>query len=233
MPIRTPITLEVLRYANVITTYSKETLGVLQELALDKKTLLIPNFVDVRSFNRPTSSSSGSGTRVVLVSRLSQDKDPITAIRAFARAQKEVPEATLQIIGYGPLHEYASSLIQNLNLEGAVTMLGKKTDVRKSLWNNDIFVATRGSYIATLEAWAAGLAVIAPEFGIMKELISNNENGLLVPPGNINRLATAMISLMRNKDLRLAIAAKGAHTLEEHDIRKVALSIAGIYKSLL
>jgi glycosyltransferase involved in cell wall biosynthesis len=101
------------------------------------------------------------------------------------------------------------------------------------LWDSDISIGTRGSYITTLEAWAAGLAVIAPDFGIMKEIISNGENGLLVPPGNVHQLASAMISLIRNKDLRTTIAANGAQAVKKHDIQNVSSSIADIYSSLL
>jgi glycosyltransferase involved in cell wall biosynthesis len=111
-------------------------------------------------------------------------------------------------------------------------MFGLQSDVRKFLWDSDISIGTRGSYITTLEAWASGLSVIAPEFGIMKEIISNGENGLLVPPGNINQLASAMISLIRNKDLRTTIVANGTRTLKKHDIHNVASSIAHIYTSL-
>jgi glycosyltransferase involved in cell wall biosynthesis len=232
MPIRAPATLNVLKRADIITTYSKETLKALQELGLEKRSRLVPNFVNTRSFNRPASSGSGSGMRVVMVSRLSKPKDPMTPIRAFALVRKELPEATFKIVGYGPLYEYANRLVQDLNLEGAVTFVGMKSDVRKFLWDSDISIGTRGSYITTLEAWAAGLPVIAPEFGIMKEIISNGENGLLVRPGNVNQLASAMISLIRNKDLRTTIAANGEKALKKHDIRNVASSIANIYTSL-
>lgn len=233
MPLRTPATLNVLRRADAITTQFTETLKVLQELGLDKKSQLIPNFVDTQLFKRPPSSGNGSGTRIVMVTRISRPKDPITPIRAFAQVRRELPEATLKIVGDGPLYGYANRLVQDLNLEGAVTFVGMKSDVRKFLWDSDIFIATRGSYIAALEAWAAGLAVIAPDFGIMKEVISNGENGFLVPPGNINQLSSAMISLIRNKDIRASIAANGAQALKRHDIRNVASSIANIYKSLL
>ena len=37
-------------------------------------------------------------------------------------------------------------------------MMGKQTDVRKFLWNSDIFVATNFGYMASLEAWSAGLS---------------------------------------------------------------------------
>jgi len=233
MPIRSPIALNVLRHAAVITSYSLETLKVLDTLGLGQKSKLMPNFVEVKLFSRPASSNIESGTRVVMVSRLSLGKDPITPIRAFAKVKKEVPEATLEIVGYGPLYETAKELIQELHLEGAVTMVGKKSDVRNNLWKNDIFIGTRGSYIATLEAWAAGLAVIAPKFGIMKEVISDGENGLLVSPGDIDELASAMISLMKNKDFRKRIIKNGTQALKKHDIRSIAPSIANVYKSLL
>jgi glycosyltransferase involved in cell wall biosynthesis len=166
-----------------------------------------------------------------MVSRLSKPKDPITPIRAFAQVRKEIPEATFKIVGYGPLYEEAKNLVRELNLEGAVTLVGMKLDVRKFLWDSDIFIGTRGSYVTTLEAWAAGLAVIAPEFGIMKEIISNGEDGLLVPSGNIDQLASAMISLIRNKGLRAMIAANSVLALKKHDIRNVASSISNIYTS--
>jgi glycosyltransferase involved in cell wall biosynthesis len=229
MPLTAQPTLDVLRRAHAITTYSQETFDLLHKLGLNKTTWLIPNFVDTQSFKRPLLSNNGSGKRVVMVTRLSKPKDPITAIRAFAKVRKEQPEATFKIVGYGPLFKYANLLIQDLNLDEAVTLVGLKSDVRKFLWDSDIAIGTKGSYLTTLEAWAAGLAVIAPDLGIMKEIISNGENGLLVPPGDTNQLASAILRLMQNKDLLTNIATNGELTVKKHDIRTVASSIANIY----
>jgi glycosyltransferase involved in cell wall biosynthesis len=233
MPIRAPTTLDVLRQAEVVTTFSMETLSVLQKMGLGKNSRLIPNFVDTRLFKRPISRRNGVGTKILMVSRLSKPKDPITPILAFAQVRKQVPEATFEIVGYGPLYEDAKRLVGDLNIEEAVTFHGAKSDVRPFLWDNDIFIGTRGSYITTLEAWAAGLAVTAPEFGIMKELVSNGKNGLLAPPGNIDQLASELLNLIRNKNLRNMIAENGILTSEKYDIRNVAPTIANIYKSLV
>ncbi len=234
MPIRDQTTLSVLRRADVVTTYFKETYNLLQKLGLGKKSRLIPNFVDAKSFKRANSIQNGSGNRILMISRLSKAKDPITPIRAFAKVRKEIPAATLKIVGYGPLYEYANRLVQDMKLEEAVTFYGAKFDVRKFLWNSDIFIGTRGSYITTLEAWAAGLAVVAPNFGIMKELISNGVNGLLSAPGSVNQLASDLIGLVKNKNLQAEITANGIKTVsEKHDIQNVAPSIADIYKSLI
>ena len=69
--------------------------------------------------NVQLSNVNGSGNRIVMVTRLSKPKDPMTPIRAFAKVIKEVPEATFKIVGYGPLYEYANRLVQDLNLEGS------------------------------------------------------------------------------------------------------------------
>ena len=231
MPVRTPATLNILRCADVITTYSVATLNVLKELGLNQSRL-VPNFVDPRLFKRPASRKNRSGKEVVMISRLSEPKDPLTPIRAFAQVKKEVPETSFKIVGYGPLYEYARRLVRNLQLEDVVKFFGMKSDVRKFLWNSDISIGTRGSYITTLEAWAAGLVVIAPDFGIMRELISNGENGLLVTPGNVDELASAILTLIKNDDLREKIVRNGAKTLKRHDVSRVASSIADIYRSL-
>jgi len=233
MPIRAPATIEILKCADVITTYSRETLSLLQGLGLNKRSILVPNFIDTRLFKRPVSSENGDGTRLVMVSRLSKPKDPMTPIRAFAKVRKEVPKATFKIVGYGPLYDYAHRLVQDLNLEGAVTMVGMQADVRPFLWDSDISIGTRGSYITTLESWAAGIPVIAPEFGIMKEIISNGENGLLVPPGNVDGLASAMLSLIKSTELRTTIAANGAQAVKKHDIANVSSLISDLYNTLM
>jgi len=231
MPVRTPATLNILRCADVITTYSVATLNVLKELGLNQSRL-VPNFVDPRLFKRPASRKNRSGKEVVMISRLSEPKDPLTPIRAFAQVKKEVPETSFKIVGYGPLYEYARRLVRDLQLEDVVKFFGMKSDVRKFLWNSDISIGTRGSYITTLEAWAAGLVVIAPDFGIMRELISNGENGMLVTPGNVDELASAILTLIKNDDLREKIVRNGAKTLKRHDVSRVASSIADIYRSL-
>jgi glycosyltransferase involved in cell wall biosynthesis len=234
MPIRAPTTINILRRAGAITTYSTETLNLLQKLGLGKKSWLVPNFVDSSLFKHVGPYGNGSGNRILMISRLSKPKDPLTPIRAFAKVKKVVPEATFRIVGYGPLYEYANRLVRDLNLEESVTFFGQKSDVRKFFRDSDIFIGTRGSYLTTLEAWAAGLAVVAPEFGIMKEIISNGENGLLTRPGDATQLASVLIDLIKNKDFRTMIAENGTMRVEEkHDVRKVGPLITGIYKSLL
>lgn len=232
MPLRDFATLEVLKEASAITTFAKETFNLLCELGLEKKSYLIPNFINSRLFKQPDCRSAPRGAKIVMISRLSKPKDPITPIRAFAKVKKEIPEASLTIVGYGPLFEYTTKLAHELELDGSVNFVGMQSNVKEFMWDNDILLGTRGSYITTLEAWAAGLVVVAPRFGIMKELISDGENGYLTAPKDVNELSLVLLKLIRDKNLRDKIVSNALKTVDNHDINKIGPKIYNIYKTI-
>jgi glycosyltransferase involved in cell wall biosynthesis len=231
MPLRNFETLEVLKEARAITTFAKDTFSLLCELDLEKKSYLIPNFINSRLFKRPHCKSAPSGAKIVMISRLSKPKDPITPIRAFSKVKKEIPEASLTIVGYGPLFEYATKLVHELNIDGSVNFVGMQSNVKEFMWDNDILVGTRGSYITTLEAWAAGTIVVAPKFGIMKEIISDGDTGFLTSPQNADELSLVLLRLIRDKKLRDRIISNALKAVEKYDIRKIGPQIYNIYKS--
>lgn len=236
MPLSTPEVRNILfNYADAITTYSQEVLEYLKQMGLGGKSHLVTNFVDTPHFrnNNPTVPRSTSDPVAIYVGRLEQVTNPDLPIRAFKRVHEEFPDAKLHVIGYGRLFEQLKQLVHELELDGTVLLMGKQTDVRKFLWDSDIFIATNFGYIATLEAWSAGLTVVAPDFGIMKETIKHGENGLLVPPQNVEALSSAIISLLKDKALRQKLAQNGAQTVKDYDIRSVAPKMAQIYRSII
>ncbi len=234
MPLKSAPVKDILfNNAAAITTYSKEVLSTLQEMGLENKSHLITNFVDTPHFKNPAGSNSANGEIVIYVGRLEPVTNPDLPIRAFESVHKEFPNAKLHVIGYGSIFEKLKQLVHDLNLDGTVILMGKQTDVPKFLWNSDIFIATNFGYIATLEAWSAGLAVIAPDFGIMTETITHGENGLLVKPQNVEDLSLAIKSLLRDKQLREKLAFNGAQTVKGYDIRAVAPKMANVYHSVM
>ncbi len=125
------------------------------------------------------------------------------------------------------------ALAKELGLEGAVTMAGKQIDVRPFLWSSDVFVATNFGYIASLEAMAAGLAVVAPNFGILKETVIHGVNGLLFEPENADSLAESLIKLLKDEALRAEVASSGVASVQDYDIRAVAPRMGRIYQSVV
>lgn len=233
MPLRSEPVKQVLAQSAAITTYSKEVLGILQSIGFADKSHLITNFVDTPYFKNPSAGSSASGDLTIYVGRLEKVTNPDLPIYAFRHVHKEFPNAKLYIIGYGRLFEHLKQLVQELNLEQTVILMGKQTDVKRFLWQSNIFIATNFGYIASLEAWSAGLAVIAPDFGIMKETIQHEENGLLVQPQNAQALASAIIRLLQDKQLREKLAVNGSKTVKDFDIRSVAPRMTAVYRSIL
>ena len=209
MPLETPPIKTILTiYADVITTYSQEVFSVLERMGLGKKAHLITNFVDTTQFKNP--SPQKNGDTVIYVGRLEPPQTPELVIEAFKQVNAHIPNAKLHIVGYGSLYEYLKGLIHDYGLEETVSLMGKQTDVRRFLWNSDIFVATNFGYIASLEAWSAGLALVAPNFGILKETVTDGNNGLLVTQHDADQLASALISLLENRELREKLALNGA-----------------------
>ena len=215
-----------------ITTYSREILGTLERMGLGKKSHLITNFVDPPHFKN-AGRVEPHETTVIYVGRLEPVQTPDLVLRAFKKVSERVPNAKLVIVGYGTLFEKLKLMIKEMQLESSVTMAGRQTDVRPYLWRSDIFVATNFGYIATLEAWSAGLAVIAPKFGILKETLSHEKNGLLFEPDNVEDLTAALIRLIENKPLRETLALNGAQTVQNYDIRVVAPKMSLIYQSVI
>lgn len=232
MPLDSPHIKAILENdVSAITTYSKEILGALDGLGLGKKSHLVTNFVNASKFKNQNPSKPHDLT-MIYVGRFEPLQTPDLVIKAFKRVHDEMPNAKLIMVGYGRMNETLKLLIKELNLEDSVNMAGRQTDVRNFLWSSDVFVATNFGYIATLEAWAAGLAVVAPKFGIMKETISHEENGLLFEPLNVDDLASNLLRIIKDDKLRRKLALNGAQTVREYDIGAVAPKLSAIYQQV-
>jgi glycosyltransferase involved in cell wall biosynthesis len=233
MPLESPPVKAILEDdVAAITTYSREVLNTLERMGLGNKSHLITNFVDPPHFKNPSSVEPHKIT-VIYVGRLEPVQTPDLVLRAFKKVTEQVPNAKLVIVGYGRLFEKLKLMIKEMNLEDSVTMAGKQTDVRPFLWSSDIFVATNFGYIATLEAWSAGLAVIAPNFGILKETINHEQNGLLFEPESVDDLTAALIRLIEDRQLRETLAINGARIVQSYDIRVVAPKMSLVYQSVI
>lgn len=116
------------------------------------------------------------------VGRLSPPKDPLGLLRSFAAAA--IPEATLDIVGTGPLESSAKALAQELGLSSKVRFHGLRDDVRSAMRAADVFVMhslTEGMPMALLEAGAEGMPVIATPVGAIPHLLSDGRGWLASP----------------------------------------------------
>lgn len=147
------------------------------------------------------------------VGRLDPVKDHSTLLKAFAHLLKIRPHLQnnlrLVIAGGGILETSLRNEAGALGIDRQVWFAGPRDDVPSLLLHFDLFVLSsiaEGIPMTVLEAMAAGVPVVATDVGGVREVIRPYIDGLLVPPGAQESLASAIAILMENKDLRIDMA---------------------------
>src|SRR6185369_2627830 len=117
------------------------------------------------------------------------------------RAAALVPDAHFVLAGVGEIRKQLEDLVVELGLKDRFHFLGWVDEVEKLLGALDVFVSaseTESFGLVIAEAMAAGTAVVATETEGAKEVIEDQKTGILVPIGDVNRIAEAVITLLEN-----------------------------------
>ena len=189
-------------------------------LGRPKKTIVVPNGIDWKAASQLAQANVISLSEVkqegkallCAVARLSREKNLTLLITAFKRVH-ELRSVELLIVGDGPERPALEQIIRVEGLENAVTFTGHKENVFPYLHYADLFIHTcefEGFGYAILEAMACATPVIATDcpYG-PREIIGNNEYGVLVSPNDAGALADAIISLLDDKETRQMYAKRG------------------------
>ncbi len=178
-------------------------------------------FAPSRTLRDSARSSLGlSETQFLIgtVGRLVPVKDHACLIRAFADLHLTDPETRLLLVGDGPEMGALVRDIEQAGLNDSVILAGDRRDVPALLAALDLYVVSslsEGFSISILEAMSCGLALVATEVGGNAEIISEDENGLLVPPADPTSLSAAMLKLLRDNRLRNEIGARNRQKIEQ------------------
>jgi glycosyltransferase involved in cell wall biosynthesis len=155
---------------------------------------------------------AGAEPRMLCVGRLIPIKGHIVLLRAFAAARESIPELRLELAGRGPLEPALRALAKELRIDDAVRFLGYVAPVQRAI-EESAFVAVpsmgEGFGMVALEAMERARPVIAAEIGGLGELVEDGVTGFLVPPGEAEPLAAAIVALAADPKLRARMAAAG------------------------
>lgn len=131
----------------------------------------------------------------------------------------------------------AKSRIRELGLDGRIQLPGwvGPNDVESLIANADILVLpslAENLPMSVVEGMAGGLAIVATTVGAVGEIISNNQTGLLVPPGDVTALADALRRLIENPGLRHRLGSAAAEYHSKHlEIGCYAHKLAELWRS--
>ncbi len=136
-------------------------------------------------------------------------------LRAAALAMKSNPKLRFAVIGEGSgaLLEELLRLRAELGLQQIVHFAGFRPDVSLPLRNFDAFVLSsrsEGFSIATVQAMASGLPVVATRSGGPEEIVTDGIDGLLVPPDDPASLAAAILRVATDEALRAILGGPPA-----------------------
>ncbi len=227
------------RNADAVTAISTYTGRVVADLT-GVQPRIIPFGVDLP--RREDISKPLQGTHHVLaVGRLIERKGYPVLIQAIARLKQEVPDVRLTIAGEGQEYPRLKELVQRLGLEGHVQLPGRVSDEELDAlyrWA-DVFVLpslvdrsgdTEGLGLVLLEALSYGRPVIASAVGGITDIVQEGETGFLVPPGDPEALARALLRVFHDPEAARSLADHGwAVNRQRFDWERIADAYATLY----
>ncbi len=177
------------------------------------RVIVLPNAAP--PFTAPREPGEGV-TRLLFLGEVGARKGVGVLIEALAKLPADAPWRAV-VAGEGDGRPYAAAAAR-LGLQGRIDFPGwaGPEAVRRLLAASDVLVLPsfeENLPLAVIEAFAAGLAVVATPVGAVGDVVIDGETGLLAPPGDVGALAAAMHRMIVDEPLRLRLgaAAKALH----------------------
>jgi N-acetyl-alpha-D-glucosaminyl L-malate synthase BshA len=231
----------------VNSTYMKQQL-----LSVDpdsvQKIQVIPMGVDLEKYQKVDISDVkqkfGTNHIILSVGRLIDWKGTIHLIDAMPMVLQHNPNTLLLIIGSGPEKEHLVQRTHELSLEEKVKFLGKVNDDDLVAYYHvaDVFVLpsvnksgkTEGLGVVLLEAMASGCPVIGSNVGGIPDIITDCENGFVVPERDSIQLAERIVRLLLDTELRETFRKNGYNKIKESfSWDRISNQFASVYQQVL
>ena len=143
--------------------------------------------------------------KIVSVGRLEKQKNYPMLIKAFNIFSKKYSDYILEIYGIGNEEKNLKKIVNKYKLQDKVAFKGYVNNISEQIYNSSMFVMTsdyEGISNALIEAMCIGLPCISTDCdgGGAREVIKNNENGILIPKNDVLKLAQSMEKIIENPD---------------------------------
>ena len=219
--------------------------GVRAGIFRAERVTVIPNFlpldhvpptIDVAAKRRALGIPDGCPV-IGTVTRLEPQKANEIFVRAAARMASKMPDLITLIAGDGPQRAELEELARHLGVAERVRFLGWRTDAVELMATMDIFCMTsrwEGCPMVLLEAMALQRPVVATDFGGVREIVVNEETGLVVALEDSEAFAGAVLRLLAADAERARMGAAGRQRVEQcFNAGDMLAAYARLYRNLV
>lgn len=198
-----------------------------------RKIRVVPNGIDLERFRArddagPTRRSLGippGAPTIGTIGRLCEIKRQDLLIQAFRQVLAREADAHLVIVGDGPWMGRLRGVTAGLDLDDRVHFAGSQPDPERYLQAMDVFALSsesEGMPLTILEAWAAGVPVVATRVGGVPELVEDGRTGILLDFGDVGALARALGGLLGDRELTRRLRQAGRDRVESLSLGRMA-----------
>lgn len=155
---------------------------------------------------------------ILIVGRLSREKDHLTLLEAIARLSPAL-RPHLIAVGDGPEKPRIEERIRALNLQASVTLTGQQKTAEPFYGIAQAAVLSslsEGSPNALLEAMAAGVPVVATRVGGIPEIVAHEESALLIEPGDAAQMSEALSRILSDVELSRRLVQQSRERIASH-----------------
>ncbi|MDB4916312.1 MAG: hypothetical protein JWM95_3956 [Gemmatimonadetes bacterium] len=193
---RSPFAVRAIGLAHAVIVPSEYLVDVFARFGI--RATAVFNFVDIEKL--PYRKRGALEPRFLANRNLEPMYNVACVLRAFARVQREQPDATMVIAGFGSQRTMLEALVAELNVHG-VTFVGRvPSDAMGMLYNDaDIYINASdidNMPLSIMDAFATGVPVVSTNAGGIPYIVRTGETGLLVEREDCDGLASASLRLL-------------------------------------
>ena len=227
-------------FTDVLITINTEDYALAQKKMNAKSIQYVPGVgIDIKRFSecvinreekRKELGIPEDAMLLLSVGELNKNKNHETVIKALAKIHNS--NIYYLIAGKGGLEYYLNELIENLDLNNNVKLIGYRADIAELYKAADICVLPsirEGLPVAVMEGMAAGLPLIVADNRGTRDLCQNNINGLVCNTFSSDEFADAINKLWNDTSLRRKMGNENLNAAGNFDIKKVNSIMNKIY----
>jgi len=203
---------------------------------------IIPNGIDLELFSPKVSPIDGfddGKLNILFVGRLEKRKGLSYLLKAYRLVKQEIPNSRFIVVGPGTrLRRKYEKQVKRSRLEDVVFVgYVRGSELPRYYKAADVFCAPALGHesfgIVLLEAMAVGTPVVASNIKGYAGVLSHGAEGLLVPPKDVNALAQALISLLKDEALRQQMGSRGIIKARDYNWGNIAKRVLRYYMRVL